>query len=391
MNPPSRKRFNAFDDFPGEINPESGAGPKIPPPAAAETAVRSTVERIERLKPSQMLPDRFQPRRLLPAPLREPFFSGQLDCYRAAAEWISLARTDSTYRAEIDRLLSMGESFESHGQIKPITGTWAPAQDGSFIFLIETGERRFWAASLRYVHEHLTEEPLLRVEVVNTPTRQRQVLENRHAEPPSSVGQACEVASLVLAELRLDPPSHPGDEYDYFRQARNQRMPAGLWDKVTPVMQLTRPRMVQLLNILLLPTPLLELADRHRLPERTLREILTLPERTWEQQILTAIQQRTAENGESETENTPARPAAAPRPTPPPPETSRTALVGLRRFANALAQLDELGQAQALDDIADQLVVSGQSEALLNLLGELSRLVSARVTRRYSEGKAKKV
>ena len=54
-------------------------------------------------------------------------------------------------------------------------------------------------------------------------------------------------------------------------------MPAGLWENITPIMQLTRPRMVQLLNILQLPTPLLELADRYRLPERVLREVLALP------------------------------------------------------------------------------------------------------------------
>ena len=56
-------------------------------------------------------------------------------------------------------------------------------------------------------------------------------------------------------------------------------MPAGLWEKIMPVMQLTRPRMVQLLNILQLPTPLLDLADRYRLPERVLREVLSLPRR----------------------------------------------------------------------------------------------------------------
>ncbi len=391
MNPPSRKRFNAFDDFPGEINTETGSGPKIPPPETVEQTARPTVERIERLKPSQMLPDRFQPRRLLPAPLREPFFSGKLDCYHAATEWLALARSDPAYREEIERLLSMGESFEAHGQIKAITGTWAPAVGGSFIFLIETGERRFWAACLRAVRDQLADEPLLRVEVVAAPTRQRQVLENRHAEPPSAVGQACEVASLILAELKIEPPTRTEDEYDYFRQARTQRMPVGLWEKVTPVMQLTRPRMVQLLNILQFPTPLLEVADRHRLPERTLRDILALPPRVWEQQLHAAILHRAADNGEAEGDPKSARPAAEARPAPPPPESSRTALIGLRRFANALAQLDELGQSQALDEIADQLVISGQSEGLLNLLGELSRLVSARVTRRYSEGKAKKV
>ena len=97
---------------------------------------------------------------------------------------------------EVERLLAMGGSFDEHGQIKPITGSWVPAERRAVSSsMIETGERRFWAACLTASASQHSEEPLLRVEVVTHPTRQRQVLENRHAEPPSAVGQACEVAS----------------------------------------------------------------------------------------------------------------------------------------------------------------------------------------------------
>ena len=67
-------------------------------------------------------------------------------------------------------------------------------------------------------------------------------------------------------------------------------MPAGLWDRITPIMQLTRPRMVQLLNILQLSSTSLDLADRFRLPERVLREILNQPNREWDAMIRQAIQ-----------------------------------------------------------------------------------------------------
>ena len=255
----NRKRFNAFEDTP-EAEETSTAINKITPsftqPKRAEELPQ--VERIERLKPSQMMPDRFQPRRLLPVSIRNAFYRGDISCYQAAERWLTLARQDNGYQATIDRLLSMGGSFEEHGQIKPITGSWTSAQNGKYVFLIETGERRFWAACLQYVQHQSKSEPLLRVEVIQTPTRQRQVLENRHAEQPSAVSQACEVASLILAELNIQPESSISDEFEYFRLARVQRMPAGLWDKITPVMQLTRPRMVQLLNILQLPTQLLD-------------------------------------------------------------------------------------------------------------------------------------
>ncbi len=387
---PPRKRFSAFDDFPGEEQP-SGTPAPLAPLGPAETPAE--MERIERLAPSQMLPDRFQPRRLLPAGLRAAFFNGKLDCYQAAAEWLSLARADPAQHVEVERLLAMGDSFGEHGQIKAITGAWVSAPGGQYRFQIETGERRFWAACLQRVATRAAAEPLLRVEVVPAPTRQRQVLENRHAEPPSAVGQACEVAALILAELKITPDPAVEDEFEYFRQARAQRMPAGLWDRLMPIMQLTRPRMVQLLNILQLPSHLLELADRHRLPERVLREVLSAPAQAWERTLRASIQnQLTSDEVAELTAAAPLAPsqaAAHPRQTEarPPMDPSRQALRSLRRFAFTIADLDEFGQAQALDEIADALIVSNQADGMVVLLGELARMLEARITRRAQQGK----
>jgi hypothetical protein len=384
MSPSQRKRSSAFEDFPG---PEPQPAAPVPQTAAGGQAGAGAqqVERIERLKPSQMLPDRFQPRRLLPAALRAAFFAGKVNCYQAAADWLALGQRDAGYQAEIERLLAMGDSFTEHGQIKPITGSWTPQADGQYLFVIETGERRFWAACLQAVKEKLEEEPLLRVEAISRPTRQRQVLENRHAELPSAVGQACEVASLILAELNLAPDPGLADEYDYFRKAAAQRMPAGLWDRIMPIMQLTRPRMVQLLSVLRLPTPQLELADRYRLPERVLREILLLPPAQWERMIKTSIQNALTADDVADIArpevakghmNRAERAAAAAL------EPGRVAVSGLRRFANAIVALDEVSQSQAIDEVADVLVSTGEAEGMMNLLGELGRVVEARLRRR---------
>ncbi len=392
MSPAQRKRSSAFDDFPSESQPnppapltrDAGAVP-VQPLASPEAA---QVERIERVKPSQMLPDRFQPRRLLPARLRGAFFSGQIDCYQAADAWLALAREDAAYQAEVDRLLAMGDSFTEHGQIKPITGAWVSLPDGRYVFLIETGERRFWAACLQAAREKRPEEPLLRVEVIRQPTRQRQVLENRHAELPSAVGQACEVASLILAELNLPPNPAFRDEYDYFRQAHGQRMPTGLWERITPIMQLTRPRMVQLLNLFQLPNPLLELADRYRLPERVLREVLKMPQALWERTLRISIQNALTSDdvaGIAEPERSEPKGVRMTRRERAEAETlqpGRVAVSGLRRFANAINPLDEVSQEQALDEAADVLVSTGEAEGMMNLLGELGRMVEARLRRK---------
>jgi len=376
---PAKKRFNAFEDL-----SSAGNGSKLGLPDMGVTpAEEPQVERIERIPPSQMMPDRFQPRRLLPPGLRQAFFSGKINCYQAAIDWLEMAKSDSGIHAEVERLQLMGSSFGEHGQIKSITGTWAANTAGEYIFQIETGERRFWAACLAYASSGAREEPLLRVEVVSRPTRQRQVLENRHAEPPSAVEQACEVASLILAELGITPDPNENDDYEFFRQARNQRMPAGLWERITPIMQLTRPRMVQLLNLLQFPSTLLDQADRYRLPERVLREVLATPRDGWERMLKLAIQNSLTSDEVAEIATAPTTNGEKDRVSRPVlPEPGRQAARTFRRFVTSLEELDEYGRDQAMDEIADSVVVKGNGENALDVLEELARLIRARLERR---------
>ena len=380
MPPSKKKRFNAFEDFPA--NEEKPISNLTSIPSTSEAPVE--MERIERLKPSEMMPDRFQPRRLLPMHIRQAFFSGEIDCYEAAWEWIKFSQHDSGVKAEIDRLISLGSSFDEHGQIKAITGSWQNDDNGNFVFVIETGERRFWAACLQVSSKLLKNEPLLRVEVVEKPTRQRQVLENRHAEPPSAVEQACEVASLILAELGITPDPNTKDDYDYFRLARSQRMPAGLWDRITPIMQLTRPRMVQLLNILQFPSQLLETSDRFRLPERVLREILGKPQNTWESLIHQSIQnsltsEEIAEQALNLQDDTKQKKDSPPKqPTTP----EKNAYRSIRKFTKVFKNTNHLEQSEILDSLADDIFVSGQAETTVDILSELLTLIQARINRR---------
>ena len=378
---PPKKRYSAFED----LNANGAEKPKIQPSTATgpEDTAAAQVERIERLNPSQMFPDRFQPRRLLPAEIRAAFYAGKINCYQAALECLSLARTDPGMEQEIQRLLAMGSSFEEHGQIKSITGKWEMNSTGEYVFIIETGERRFWAACLQYASSGAAEEPLLRVEVVEKPTRQRQVLENRHAEPPSAVEQSCEVAALILAEMGVQPEADLADDYDFFRIARTQRMPAGLWERIIPIMQLTRPRMVQLLNILQLPSSQLDLADRYRLSERVLREILSAPREQWERMIRLSIQNQLTSDEVAEITAPSLNPVDQRRPIAPIlPEPGRQAARSMRRFVQTLNELDRIGQDQALDEIANSMVVKGLGSQSLSLLEELARLIRARLDRR---------
>ena len=377
MAPSKKKRFSAFEDFPAE---EKTAAP-LKNINLSEELESSPVERIERLKPGEMMPDRFQPRRLLPTHIRVPFFNHEIDCYQAASEWIKFAQQDSGVKAEIDKLLALGGSFDEHGQIKPITGSWTNDDRGNFVFLIETGERRFWAACLNHVIQKSEKEPLLRVEVVDQPTRQRQVIENRHAETPSAVEQACEVAALILAELNIKPDDHIHDDYDYFRQARAQRMPAGLWDRITPIMQLTRPRMVQLLNILQLSSHSLDLSDRFRLPERVLREILNQPGHDWDSLVRQSIQNNLTSDDivDQVVEKSAANKGKTIKKEETPPE--KYAQRSLNRFTRVFRKLDHIEQSEILDHLADTLIINQRAEDTLEILDELIALIRARLTR----------
>ncbi len=419
-----KKRFSAFDDFPTEPSSrpdwktepsqnsqEGGPAAEISATAASRTAEPSPqplfdgigsgreggldhasvlglpeaaqVERIERLKPSQMMPDRFQPRRLLPTVLRTPYYTRKISCYQAAHQWLQLAKNDNGLQGEVDRLLKMGFSFEEHGQIKPITGSWVETRGGDYFFQIETGERRFWAACLQYAAQDLKEEPLLRVEVVSSPTRMRQVLENRHAEPPSAVGQACEVASLILAELDVVPQAETVDEFEFFRQARAQRMPPGLWEKIMPVMDLTRPRLVQLLNILSLPTPLLDLADRYRVPERVLREVLAGPREKWEPLLVASIHNSLTSDDIAVLANKPGAQERSEKRKSAPPDPASQAINAMKRFLTALNTLDEDTQSAVLDELANDLVLSEQGQETITKLHDLSERVRIRQQNRY--------
>jgi len=374
-----KKRFNAFEDFPTtEEKPISNLKS-----IHESEKVSRDIERIERLKPSEMMPDRFQPRRLLPMHIRHSFFSGEINCYEAATEWLKLSQHDSGVKTEVERLLSLGNSFDEHGQIKPITGSWETDNKGNFVFQIETGERRFWAACLQISANNIKDEPLLRVEVIDHPTRQRQVLENRHAETPSAVEQACEVAALILAELQIFPDENVQDDYDYFRLARAQRMPAGLWDRIIPIMQLTRPRMVQLLNILQFPSHLLDMADRFRLPERVLREILLQPQQNWENLMYQSIQNSLTSEDIAEqttTQKSTDQKKEIPPKTPSTPEIS--AYRSFRKFTKVFRNINHLQQSEILDSIADDLIVNGQAEPTAEILSELLTLIQARLKRK---------
>ncbi len=378
----SRDLHDAFEndqgldfDLAAEVTPEQ---------AQAERAQR---EVIEHLAPSQMRPDRFQPRPILPVDIQRAFFRNELDCYQAAAAWLERARKDPALQERIDTLLRMAQTFKEHGQIKPITGSWISLESHEFVFQIETGERRFWSACLQHARKPAQTEPMLRVEVIQTPSVRRQIIENRHAEAPSAVAQAREIAALVLSDIHLSPDPAQDDPNDYFRLALDppglSRLPRGLWDRLQPWMDLSTRRMQQMLRVLQLPTPLLEKADVHNLPYRVLEAVLAAPPESWEDLIARAIEfEMTGDEVSDLVDEIPqSRPAERSAPVTRSAPATR-ALRSLRGFSKACLALNGKHQGQALDEIANTVVVDGDADAVLGLLEDLITRIRARTKRR---------
>jgi hypothetical protein len=371
-----RKRHDPFSDF--EIEGQSQPAP-VQTAVAISDVLPETISGIELLSPSKMLPDRFQPRPLLPLDIATHFFGGEIDCYQAAQAWMKQASADEGMQKQIDQLLSMADTFDEHGQIKAITGSFVPNSKGTYIFQIETGERRFWAACLKYVKSKLKKEPDLRVEVVDHPSRFRQVIENRHAEPPSAVAQAREIAAILLENAGISPDPDMDDPYKYFRQALDARRPHKTWPRLEELMQLSRSRMVQLLNLLNFTTPILEKANRNNMHERVLREILSRPEGDWDSLVTMAIKdgltaEEVAAAQPKDMKKTKRR--AKRRMLP-----AQSAIRGLRTFARAVSKVDKKTQGDLLDELADEMMVEGEAHTVLQLIEELGRLLRARVER----------
>ena len=379
-----REQHDAFENDEG-LDLGSLATEVTGPQEAVIAPTAPQLEAIERVPASQIRPDRFQPRPVLPVEIQGRYFDGKIDWRQAAAEWLALADGDAGHRTRVRELVAMAETIDEHGQIKPITGSWVEAPSGGFLFLIETGERRFWGACLRHVAEKRKGEPSLRAEAVRQPSLQRQIIENRHAEPPSAVAQAREIAALVLHSQGMRPDVGVRDPYDHFRRAiqlpDRQRLPRGIWPKLEELMQLSSRRMHQLLAILELPTSLLEKADRYNLSYNVLEAVLQAVPHQRKGLVDQAVEQSlTAEQVEQVA-------AAGPKATsrlataPPKKDPVRSALRGFRGFANSFQKVNVRTRERILDDMADEIYVGGRDEAevVIELLDTLAKRLRTRL------------
>ena len=85
----------------------------VPEGEAREEEETSERELIERVRPSDMLPDRFQPRPILPLEFHQQFFKGEFDCYQVAAKWLKMSDEDKGHKRRVAELIFLPHSESS--------------------------------------------------------------------------------------------------------------------------------------------------------------------------------------------------------------------------------------------------------------------------------------
>ena len=354
---------------------------------------------VENVKAAIIYPDPLQPRPSpLPVAILARFRRGDVDAFGAAREWLRLAEKDVVTQFDITRYRSMGENMAANGQINPITGRWEQATirgKEKRIFRIETGEQRFWSAVVYHVAQKLEPDDLeLRVSVVpaaaaptEMETIKRQISENRKNMQVTEVLQAREIARMLLAAISDKTaqtfPADESDVYSYFRNVlRLGRVPHGVWDTVQAEFGLGQHRMRQSLEVLNLPSNLLDLAHKTRLSYRTLSQILKRPEEEWESAVWEAAMQAMAvEQGDADleedegAETTPSRPA---RKLKKPVDPVELASRGVRRFYRSAIKGIHTNPL-LLQAVADNVIMDGYAEEVVDFMEDLIRAIRQRM------------
>jgi hypothetical protein len=225
---------------------------------------------------SRIVPDRYQARLAIPPELKFAYFSGQKDCYEIARLLLVAGESDAGgLHTLVNDLILLGQSIITERQIDPCTGTWVDTDSGQ-MFVLETGERRFWALALQAAILRLEEEPELKVVPQPGNSRQRQVVENFMRRDLCAVELGKAVATMILESLDIYPEENE-DELAYYRRALQiNRLPSGTWPEIERLTGKSRPVLYRHLHILTLDDDLLYLATLHRLPEGALRDIVTV-------------------------------------------------------------------------------------------------------------------
>jgi hypothetical protein len=358
---------------------------------------REGAEHLQLVAIDAIRPDPLQARRILPPAVRAGFVTGQLDPPAALAAWRALAE-DDTDEAELlqNQIVSLATSIREQELVNPIT----IYPDGRGGYVLETGERRWWAHWWLVFVEHEPAFETIRAQIVSRPSPERQAAENLQDSALTAVQEACQIARLLLHLTGRDADhvvaiSEDDDEhvawvgYEPFRVALELERGKvyGKWPTIAQVMgRGERQLLRQLAN------QALAIADRGGLTEGQLRPLVSVALNTpddRQRRIVSLIARydlpgnevtrlvKAADLDEAEARirrqrgldrdhDAPVPPAAIRRPS--------SILVERLRKVRRLAARHERGGLQ-IADVVDEIVESGQAAAIYRDLDELAEML----------------
>jgi len=274
--------------FAEEINEITGGGLRV---------VEIVLDRIR--------PDPAQPRRVLPEVLRDEFLSGLINARQALDRWEALVAEEAArrgrprpdWKALLERnpedrgedaltidppgqpgpeeellrsIVSTAATIRHGGQVSPIT---VMEVEGSNYYRIETGERRFWAH--HWLNIWLNGFEQIHCIIVPQASPWRQAAENTSREELTAMALARQLARLLLDLYEIRPDYSGAIPNDWYRQALDFRVPRGEGENLRSALGgIERSHFSRIQDLLSLPDPVWELADRYRLEEKRLRYIL---------------------------------------------------------------------------------------------------------------------
>lgn len=272
--------------------------------------------RVEYVQIKMIHPDPAQPRRVLPKSIHDAFHQNHFSAEHALEEFINLvtviarrhgriinkqleplylqansseleltdqelASTESptiklTPEEELlKELVNLAVTFRDEGQINPIT----VVEKNRGVYLIETGERRFWAKWLliRFLANYSGDDsiPVLII-APHEASAFRQAKENTSRSGLNAIAMARQAARLMLYVHGIQPPNGLVSN-DYYREALSLDLKSKreFTDAILSAMGgISRVHFSRFKALLRLSDEAIELADRHNLDESLLRLLL---------------------------------------------------------------------------------------------------------------------
>ncbi len=339
----------------------------------AEASDVPAEDRVQRLPLEEVRPDRGQPRRLLPPDLTAALHAGELPPLIILDRLAERAAGDPGLAATLESLQDLAADIAANGLISPITVR--EAENGAVHYIIETGERRWWA-HWWLAREGKDEYRRIRALVVpSRSTRVRQLSENLKRAELTAVEVALGLAALILEIEGENVPAQPESGAllpAALRELVERRLKHGVWPEVVERLGYSRSHWQHYLNLLHLGDEALELAHRRQLSEWALRDVARLDDPAMQAAAIEAMSASSplprldAEAGEEV--------AAAPESAKEEAPVSRPAW--LRRVRRLQQQFSWSSQA-GLDELRQAFGQEDGREALTALRDQIGRLLAA--------------